>query len=117
MGIGLVGVSFFLYFNNKKLYVYFYLLTLVLGIVNLIDVYYWNMTFGIGPIKFNAIFVTLLIIFLAFNKELLDKMFPERTPEINMEMKEIYFRIGQRSVVRFLHQQKQEQENNIMEKS
>ena len=36
----------------------------------------------------------------------LDKLFPEATPEINMEMKEIYFRIGQRSVVRFLHQQK-----------
>ena len=46
----------------------------------------------------------------------LDKLFPEATPEINMDMKEIYFRIGQRSVVRFLHQQKKEQENNIMEK-
>ena len=32
----------------------------------------------------------------------LDKVFPEATPEINMDMKEIYFRIGQRSVVRFL---------------
>ena len=32
-----------------------------------------------------------------------------------MDMKEIYFRIGQRSVVRFLHQQKKEQDNNIME--
>ena len=47
----------------------------------------------------------------------LDKLFPEATPEINMDMKEIYFRIGQRSVVRFLHQQKKEQDNNIMEKS
>ena len=47
----------------------------------------------------------------------LDVLFPERTPEINMDMKEIYFRIGQRSVVRFLHQQKKEQDNNIMEKS
>ena len=46
----------------------------------------------------------------------LDKIFPEATPEINMDMKEIYFRIGQRSVVRFLHQQKKEQDNNIMEK-
>ena len=46
----------------------------------------------------------------------LDKLFPEATPEINMDMKEIYFRIGQRSVVRFLHQQKKEQDNNIMEK-
>ena len=47
----------------------------------------------------------------------LDVLFPEKTPEINMDMKEIYFRIGQRSVVRFLHQQKKEQDNNIMEKS
>ena len=47
----------------------------------------------------------------------LDKLFPEKIPEINMDMKEIYFRIGQRSVVRFLHQQKKEQDNNIMEKS
>ena len=46
----------------------------------------------------------------------LDKLFPEKTPEVNMDMKEIYFRIGQRSVVRFLHQQKKEQNNNIMEK-
>ena len=45
----------------------------------------------------------------------LDKLFPEKTPEVNMDMKEIYFRIGQRSVVRFLHQQKKEQDNNIME--
>ena len=45
--------------------------------------------------------------------EALDKLFPERTPEINMEMKEIYFRIGQRSVVRFLHEKSKTQ--NILE--
>ena len=51
------------------------------------------------------------------NQELLqalDNLFPERTPEINMDMKEIYFRIGQRSVVRFLHEKVKTQ--NIMEK-
>ena len=60
-----------------------------------------------------------LIKVAGLTKELLadlDKLFPEATPEINMDMKEIYFRIGQRSVVRFLHQQKKEQDNNIMEK-
>jgi len=46
--------------------------------------------------------------------EALDKLFPERTPEINMDMKEIYFRIGQRSVVRFLHEKFKNQ--NILEK-
>lgn len=48
--------------------------------------------------------------------EALDLLFPERTPEINMEPKEMYFRIGQRSVVRFLHQKQKEQSENIMEK-
>lgn len=48
--------------------------------------------------------------------EALDNLFPERTPEINMEPKEMYFKIGQRSVVRFLHQKQKEQSENIMEK-
>ena len=77
VGFGLIGISFLLYFKNKTLYVYFFVLTLLLGIINLIDIYYWNIKFGIGPIKFNPIVLTLLIIFLAFNKELLNKVFPE----------------------------------------
>jgi len=48
--------------------------------------------------------------------EALDELFPERTPEINMEPKEMYFRIGQRSVVRFLHQVHKNQSDNILEK-
>ncbi|WP_146035292.1 hypothetical protein [Formosa algae] len=78
MGIGLIGISTLLYFKHKKLFVYIFGLTLILGILNLIDIYYSNIIFGIGPIKFNPIFLTLLIIFLALNKELLNKMFPEK---------------------------------------
>lgn len=48
--------------------------------------------------------------------EVLDVLFPERTPEINMDMKEIYFRIGQRSVIRYLHAEAKKQSENIMEK-
>lgn len=48
--------------------------------------------------------------------EALDGLFPERTPEINMEPKEMYFRIGQRSVVRFLHAEAKKQSENILEK-
>ena len=78
VGIGLIGISTLLYFKNKKLFVYIFGLTLILGILNLIDIYYSNIIFGIGPIKFNPIFLTLLIIFLALNKELFNKMFPEK---------------------------------------
>ncbi|MGS2727944.1 hypothetical protein ACU8DI_15165 [Psychroserpens sp. BH13MA-6] len=78
VGIGLVGISLFMYFNNKKLYAYIFSLTLMLGLVNLIDIFYSNITFEIGPIKFNLIFLSLLIIFLPLNKELLNKLFPEK---------------------------------------
>ena len=78
VGIGLIGISTLSYFKNKKLFVYVFGLTLILGTLNLIDIYYSNIIFGIGPIKFNPIFLTLLIIFLALNKELLNKMFPEK---------------------------------------
>ena len=77
-GIGLIGISSLLYFKNKKLFVYFFGLTLILGIFNLIDIYYSNIIFGIGSIKFNPIFLTLFIVFLALNKELLNKIFPEK---------------------------------------
>ena len=78
VGIGFICISFLLYFKNKKLYIYFFVLTLLLGTINLIDIYYWNLSFRIGPIKFNPIFLTLLIIFLVLNKELLNKIFPEK---------------------------------------
>ena len=78
VGIGLVGISSVLYFKNKKIYVYIFGLTLILGIVNLIDIYYSNIIFGIGPIKFNPIFLTLIIIFLALNKQILNQIIPEK---------------------------------------
>ena len=78
VGIGLIGISSLLYFKNKKSYVYVFGLTLIVGIINLIDIYYSNIIFGIGPIKFNPIFLTLFIVFLALNKELLNKLFPEK---------------------------------------
>ena len=86
VGIGLIGISTLLYFKNKKLFVYIFGLTLILGILNLIDIYYSNIIFGIGPIKFNPIFLTLLIIFLALNKELLNKMFPEKELAENIKL-------------------------------
>ena len=78
IGIGLIAVSLFLYFKNKKLYVYVFTLTLILGILNLIDVYYSNIIFGIGPIKFNPIFLILMIVFFVSNNETLNVLFPEK---------------------------------------
>jgi hypothetical protein len=78
IGIGLIAMSLFLYFKNKKFYVYVFALTLVLGILNLIDVYYSNIIFGIGPIKFNPIFLILMIVFFVLNNEIMNEIFPEK---------------------------------------
>ena len=45
----------------------------------------------------------------------LDVLFPERTPPITMEYKEICFRSGQRSVINFLHEKQKQQSENVME--
>ena len=53
------------------------------------------------------------------SKDLLDALnglFPERTPPITMEYKEICFRSGQRSVVNFLHEKLKQQSDNVLEK-
>ncbi|NAS31401.1 hypothetical protein GTQ40_10490 [Flavobacteriaceae bacterium R38] len=78
IGIILIGISTLLYFKNKKVFVYIFVFTLILGITNLIDIYYSNIIFGIGPIKLNPIFLALLILFLVLSKESLNKMFPEK---------------------------------------
>tara|TARA_Y100000031_G_C8093821_1_gene325441 strand:+ start:204 stop:410 length:207 start_codon:yes stop_codon:yes gene_type:complete len=46
----------------------------------------------------------------------LDVLFPERTPPITMEYREICFRSGQRSVINFLHEKLKQQSENILEK-
>ncbi len=46
----------------------------------------------------------------------LDVLFPERTPPITMEYREICFRSGQRSVINFLHEKNKQQSENILEK-
>ncbi len=78
LGIALIGISTILYFKNKKMFVYIFGLTLILGIISLIDIYYWEIVFSIGPINFNPIFLALLITFLVLNKKQLNEMFPEK---------------------------------------
>lgn len=69
IAIGVLGISFLLYFKSQKLYIYFFALTLVLGTVNLIDIFYLEIYFKINSIQFDPLFLTLLILFLSVNKE------------------------------------------------
>ena len=46
----------------------------------------------------------------------LDVLFPERTPPITMEYRDICYRSGQRSVINFLHEKLNQQSENVLEK-
>ncbi|MFC7357096.1 hypothetical protein ACFQO1_05315 [Jejudonia soesokkakensis] len=78
IGFTLILISTILYFQNRKWYTYIFGLTLLIGTVSLIDIFF--MTFGITIIffQFNPLLLILLIVFLMTNKGLIDKIFPEK---------------------------------------
>ena len=43
-----------------------------------IDIFFLNLTLGMGSFKFNPLFVFLLILFISLSKEEFNKMFPEK---------------------------------------
>jgi len=47
--------------------------------------------------------------------EALDALFPEQCADLNWTDRQVWFKSGQRSVVRFLQQQLRDQEENILD--
>jgi hypothetical protein len=48
--------------------------------------------------------------------EVLNQLFPERSAELEWTEKEVWFRTGQRNIIRFLNSHFAEQNKTIMEK-
>ncbi len=80
LGIILVAVSIFLYFKKRNLYRYIFGITLLIGFVDIIDIFYINALFNIGPIRFNPIFLILIILFVVFNQQFFEKLFYIKDP-------------------------------------
>lgn len=78
LGIAGILVSFLLYFIRKSIYVVVFGLTLIAGLVGLLDIFYVNVNIGLGILKFDPVFLTLLILFFLFSRDIMDKMFPEK---------------------------------------
>lgn len=78
IGFGLLITSCFFYFKNKNIYVIFFGIILFLGFIGLINFYYTSIIVELSFLKFNPIFMILLILFLAVNKDDIDSMFPDR---------------------------------------
>jgi hypothetical protein len=46
--------------------------------------------------------------------KLLNKVYPEKSPELTDDTKTIYFKAGQRDVVKFINQLKERAEDNVL---
>lgn len=80
IGIALVLISAILYFKNKKIYRYVFGITLFAGAANLTAFFFINFLLNIGFIQINPIVLLLLFLFLSQNKQLTDKIFPNKKP-------------------------------------
>jgi hypothetical protein len=78
-GVALFSFSFFLYLKNKKYYFYLFGTTLVLGVIGMIDFFYISLSISISLLKINPVFVILLILFLVFNKDELERISPSKS--------------------------------------
>lgn len=78
IGIGCLIISTLLYFSNKKVYIYFFGLTLIAGLIGLLDFFYATFKIGVGDVGVNPVFIALLILFFAFDKDVMNVLFPEK---------------------------------------
>jgi hypothetical protein len=78
IGFSLILMSFLAYFSNKRIYSIIFAISLTLGLIGLIDIFFIEFAITIIFIKINLVFLILLILFLVTNKEKLNKLFPEK---------------------------------------
>lgn len=76
-GIAFISIGLLLYFINKKFYNYVFLLTLILGCFNIIEIFYLNIALNIGPISFNVVFIALAVITFIVDDDFFQLLFPE----------------------------------------
>ncbi len=84
IGIFLVLLASFLYFLNKKAHIYLFSVILIMGFINLIDVFYVSILFRFTFITFNPIFLILTGVFIAFNDDFRNKLFPSEKTSIKL---------------------------------
>jgi len=78
IGIACLTLSTLLYFKSKKIYFYFFALTLVAGLFGLLDFFYANIRIGFWKFGINPVFIILIILFFSFSKNTMNELFPEK---------------------------------------
>ena len=77
-GFILLIISSILFFRNKYLYRYFFGSTILLGLIGLINFFYLTITVGFGVFQVNLLYLILLLLFIATDELILEKLFPKQ---------------------------------------
>jgi len=78
LGFGLVFISLFLYFKQKDSYIFVFSIFLLAGLIGVLDVFYLTYQLELVVLKLNPIFLLLFILFISFNRDKLNSLFPEK---------------------------------------
>lgn len=72
----LILICIIAYLKNVKAYLYIFTITLFLGLLSFIDIFYTTYAFGIeGIFSLNPIFMILIILFFITNKDRMNEIF------------------------------------------
>ena len=77
VGIGSLMASCILYFINRKVYYWFFALTLTIGLLGYLDFYLTSFKVGFAKVGVNPIFLGLMILLFAVSKNKMDKLYSE----------------------------------------
>ncbi len=66
-----------LYFISKKIFIAVFALTLIAGLIGLLDFFYITYKVGFAGVGVNPIFIVLLVLFFVFGKNTMNELFPD----------------------------------------
>ena len=76
-------VCVILYMRNKKVYLFVFAFTLVMGLISVIDFYYVTFKISVGIVSVNPIFIALFVLYFAFSKDIINELLLEKTNSQN----------------------------------
>lgn len=88
IGIGCMIVAVILYFTNRKIYYFFFALTLTLGLIGFLNFYVTSYKVGFADIGVNPIFLGLIILFFVVSRNRTDKLSPDKSTNMTKDLDE-----------------------------
>ncbi|WP_394747938.1 hypothetical protein [Spongiimicrobium salis] len=73
LGMLVLMTAVILYFMARKVYLYFFAIALLAGLLGFIDFYYITLKIELGMVNLNPIFIAIFILYFVFSKDNVNK--------------------------------------------